>query len=71
MLEIIHSDICGLMQVGTHTMHTYFNMFIDDFLRYCDVYLVTHKLQAFDKFLQYESFVGNQINYKNKTLRSN
>lgn len=35
LLEFIHSDICGPMQVGTHSGCTYFITFIDDLRRYC------------------------------------
>ena len=71
LLGLIHSDICGPMQVGTHSGCKYFITFIDDLSRYCHTYLMRQKSEAFDKFILYKNFVEKQTNYKIKILRSN
>ena len=70
LLGLIHSDICGPMQVGTHSGCKYFITFIDDLSRYCHVYLMRQKSKAFDKFILYKNFVEKQTNHKIKILRS-
>lgn len=51
LLELIHSDICGPMQVGTYLGCKKLITFIDDFSWYCFVYLMKQKSEAFDKFM--------------------
>lgn len=46
LLEIIHSDICGLLRIKTHRGMEYFISFIDDYLRYGYIYLLKHKSKA-------------------------
>ena len=69
ILELIHSDICGPMQVATHTGYLYFITFIDDFSRYYIIYLMKSKSEAFAKFQQYKSFVENQTHHTTQILR--
>lgn len=70
LLELIHSDICGPMQVGTHLGYLYFITFIDDLSRFCHVYLMKQKSEAFLKFQLYKSYVENQTHHKIKILRT-
>jgi hypothetical protein len=49
-LELIHSDVCGPMNVRARHGASYFITFIDDFTRYGHVYLVSHKSEALDCF---------------------
>ena len=61
-LQLIHSNICGPMNVrvgyGTH----YFITFIDDFTGYSHVYLISHKSKALECFKRYSRLVENQLN---------
>ena len=50
--------------------YSYFITFTDDFSRYGFVYLMKHKSEAFDKFLEYQSMVEKQIEKSIKILRS-
>ena len=70
ILELVHSDICGPMQVATHTGYLYFITFIDDYTRFCTIYLIKHKSEAFAKFQQYKSYVEKQTQQSIKILRS-
>ena len=42
-LQLIHSDIYGLMNVRARHDALYFITFIDEFTRYGHVYLISHK----------------------------
>ena len=70
ILELFHSDICGSMQVAKHTGYLYFITFIDDFTRFCNVYLMKNKSKAFAKFQFYKNFVEKQTSHTIKTLRT-
>jgi len=49
-LELIHSDICGLMNVKARHGPFYFLTFIDDYSRYGFVYLLSHRYEELDVF---------------------
>ncbi|XP_026431809.1 uncharacterized protein LOC113329053 [Papaver somniferum] len=46
-LEIIHSDLCGPIEVTSHGGNNYFITFVDDFSRKAWVYLVKQKVMLF------------------------
>jgi len=46
LLEIIHTDICGLFDINSFNKEKYFITFIDDFSRYGHVYLLYEKSQS-------------------------
>ena len=48
----------------------YFITFIDDFTRFGNVYLISHKSDALDCFKRYTNLVENQLNVNIKTLRT-
>jgi hypothetical protein len=50
-LHLIHSDICGLMNVRARHGGNYFITFIDDFTWFDHVYLISHKSEALDCFI--------------------
>ena len=49
-LMLIHSDICGPMNVRARHGAWYFITFIDDYSRYGYVYLISHKSEALECF---------------------
>ena len=67
---LIHSDICGPMNVRARHGAWYFITFIDDYSRYGYVYLISHKSEALECFRKYLSLVENQLNSKVKALRT-
>uniref|UniRef100_A0A2N9FG52 Integrase catalytic domain-containing protein n=1 Tax=Fagus sylvatica TaxID=28930 RepID=A0A2N9FG52_FAGSY len=69
-LKLIHSDVCGPMNVRARHGASYFITFIDDFTRYGHVYLVSHKSEALDCFRQFMNLVENQMERTIKTLRT-
>ena len=52
-LQLIHSKICGLMNLRARSYATYFITFIDDFTRFDYAYLISHKSEALECFKRY------------------
>ena len=69
-LELVHSDVCGKMQVKSLGGAEYFLTFTDDKTRYTWVYILKTKDQAFDCFRQWKALVEKQSKRKLKTLRT-
>ena len=69
-LQLIHSDICGPMNVRARHGAIYFITFIDDYTRFGYVYLISHKSEAFKCFQTYKNLVENQLDMKIKILRT-
>ena len=69
-LHLIHSDICGPLNVKTRHGKSYFITFIDDFTRFGHIYLISHKYEAISCFKSYMSLVENQLDRKIKVLRT-
>ncbi|KAA0049626.1 gag/pol protein [Cucumis melo var. makuwa] len=69
-LKLIHSDLCGPMNVKARGSFEYFISFIDDYSRYGYLYLMEHKSEALEKFKEYKAEVENLLSKKIKILRS-
>jgi len=67
-LELIHSDICGPMNVKARHMAFYFYTFIDDYSRYGYVYLLSHRCKELDVFKRFLVKVETQLEWRVKTL---
>ena len=70
LLEIIHIDVCGPMNIEARSRYHYFLTFTDDLSRYGYIYLMKHKSEKFEKFKEFQSEVENHRNKKIKFLRS-
>ncbi|KAI5350367.1 hypothetical protein L3X38_003258 [Prunus dulcis] len=70
ILELIHSDVCDSNRSPTRGGNKYFVTFIDDFSRYCHIYLIKTKDEVFNKLKIYKNEVENQLEKKIKRLRS-
>jgi hypothetical protein len=53
ILELVHSNVCGLMKTPSHGGARYFVTFLNDFSRKIHVYLLKAKGEVFDKFKAY------------------
>ena len=69
-LQLIHSDICGPMNIRARHGGSYFITFIDDYTRYGHVYLISHKSEALNCFRRYMILVENQLDKSIKALRT-
>lgn len=70
-MHLIHSDICGSMNVKARHGDLYFITFIDYYTRYGHVYLISHKSDALNCFKRFLTMVENQLDQTVKTLRTN
>lgn len=70
VLELIHSDICGPMNLPSLGGARYFITFIDDKTRYCEVKMLKQKSDALQAFKEYVRRVERQTGYRVKTLRT-
>ena len=70
LLGLIHSDVCGPINVIARGGYQYFITFTDDMSRYGYVYLMRHKSQSFEMFKDFKAEVKNQTGKKIKALRS-
>ena len=68
-VELIHSDICGPMNMRARHGAQYFITFIDDFTRFGHVYLISHRSKPLNCFKRYKTLVENQLNTKIKSLQ--
>ncbi|KAL0434201.1 UNVERIFIED_CONTAM: hypothetical protein Slati_2754400 [Sesamum latifolium] len=70
LLDLVHTDVCGPLNVPARGEFSYFITFTDDHSRYGYVYLMRYKSEAFGRFKEYRLEVENQTNRKIKALRS-
>ena len=53
-LELVHSDVCGPLQVQSIGGSRYFVTFIDDYSRCVSVHFIKYKTEIFEKFKHFE-----------------
>ena len=58
-LELIHSDLCGPMNVDSIGGSKYVLTFTDDYTRYVTVYFLKYKSEVLSKFEEYVNMVQN------------
>jgi transposase InsO family protein len=68
-LELVYSDICEMNGELTKGGKRYFMTFIDDYTRFCFVYLLKTKDEVLQYFKIYKDEVENQLERKVKRLR--
>ena len=69
-LELIHSDLCGPMNVNSIGGSKYVLTFTDDYTRYVTVYFIKSKAEVLSKFEEYVNMVENATGLKVKILRT-
>ena len=70
ILQVVHSDICGPMQVSTITGEKYFITFIDEKSGRIAVTLLQRKDQALEAFQAYQSRAEKEAGRKIEALRT-
>jgi hypothetical protein len=70
LLGIIHTKVCGPMNVPTRNGYHYFVTFTDGLSIYGYIYLMKHKSEIFEKFKEFQNEVKNQLDRKIKHIRS-
>lgn len=70
ILELVHIDLCGPMQMRSLGGAYYFLLFVDDYMRFTWVYFLRKKSHTFEFFKEFESMIEKQIRKFIKILRS-
>ena len=68
LLEIVHTDLCGPMEIPSHGGSRYVLMFTDDYSRYTTVYFLKNKHETLSKFQNYVSLMENHCGTKLQKL---
>jgi hypothetical protein len=53
ILDLVHSNVCGLMSVLSITRSIYYVSFIDDFSRKTWIYILKTKDEVFSRFQEF------------------
>ena len=61
LLELVHTDVCGPMNVKARGGSEYYVTFIDDYSRFGYIYIMQHKSETFEKFKEYHAKVERQL----------
>jgi hypothetical protein len=70
VLGLVHSDVCGKMSTQSLGGCQYFLTLIDDMTRYTWVYVLKHKHEVFNKFVEWKAMAENSTGQKLKVLRT-
>ena len=70
LLELVHTDIWGPINIRVRGGYEYFIIFTDDQSRYGYVYLMQHKFEAFEKFKEFRDEVEKKLDTHIKAIRS-
>jgi hypothetical protein len=68
ILQLVHSDVFGLVLVPSLGKYVYYVSFIDDFLRKTWIYFLRKKSEVFDRFKEFKALVENQTEKRFKVL---
>ena len=68
--EIIHTNLCGPLNLKVRGGYENFVTFIDDYSRFRYAYLMKIKYETFEKFREFFAKAGKQLDKSIKTLRS-
>jgi hypothetical protein len=68
ILDLIHSDVCGLMSSVSLTSCIYYVIFIDEFSRKSWIFFMKTKGEVFSRFQEFKALVENQTGKKIKVL---
>jgi hypothetical protein len=70
VLDIMHSDVCGLMSTNSLRGYVYYVSFVDDYSHKIWIYLLKEKNEVFGKFKEFKALVENLTERKINTLQS-
>lgn len=64
LLDLVHSDLCGFMEVNSIGGARYFLTMVDDFSRKTFIYLLKSKTEVYDIYCDFKALVENQTGSK-------
>ena len=70
ILERIHTDVCGPFSVASTTKKRYYEIFVDEFFRYCWIFFMQMKSETYSKFYEFKALVEKESGKQVKALRS-
>lgn len=70
VLQLIHSDLCGPINVASMGGARYILTFVDDFTRKTFVYFLRAKSETLSRFREFKALVENECNKSIKALRT-
>ena len=70
LLELVHTDVCGPINIRARGGYEYFIIFTVNHSRYGYVYLMQHKSEAFEKFKEFRAKMEKQLDTHIKAIRS-
>ena len=70
VLELVHTNLCGPIEVQSYKGDKYIMLFVDDYSRMMKVMFLKHKSDAFQMFKWYFARVEKEIGKSLKCLRS-
>jgi len=70
ILDVIHSDVCGLVSVPSSSGYLYFATLLDDHSGRTWIFFMKTKDEVFSRFKDFRALVENQTRKKIKVLRS-
>lgn len=69
-LDLIHTDVCGPLQLPTPRGNRYILTLIDDHTRYSHIYLIKHKSDVREKMIEFVNMMKTQHGIVPKVIRS-
>ena len=70
VLELIHTDLCGPINVPSMVGNRYILIFVDDFSRYCVTYLLKDKSEIHNLLRKFVAKVKNKFERKPQAFQS-
>lgn len=68
-LELIHSDVWG-PAIASSGGYKYYVSFVDDYTRFCWIYLLKHKSDVEQVFYAFQAHVERLLGFKIKAVQS-
>ena len=69
-LHVLHADLWGLAPIHYSNGFRYYLVIVDDYIKFCGVYLLKHKSNAFHTFQQFKTMVEKHYHSSIHFLRT-
>ena len=69
-LQLLHSDLCGPMNVDSVGGNKYVLTFTDDYTRYVTAYFIKSKSEVLSKFVEYVTMMENETDLQVRAIRT-
>ena len=70
LLHVIHSDVCGSVEVPSLGGNLYFVTFVNEFSRRMSLYLIKHKSEVFSTLEKFQEMAESHSGKQIKILRT-